>query len=520
MNVFEFLFEHAVGSRTAVVHEGERLTYAQIISLAQQTASLLNENGFAPGDRVAILSDNSPFWIQAYLGTICAQGVAVPIPSKVRPAQLPALLHWLGCKFVFVRSLNIAADLIQQCGQVVFVQDSGRPERMCKIRNAGIARHHHPTPALPANECLAALMMTSGSSSEPKAVMISHKNIIANTTAIIDALRVQPDDRVLCVMPLSYCFTTSLLHTHFRIGATVSLYSGTFTPVKTLRALNASKCTTLAGTPSVFQWLLRTNSFAKTPVPTLRRIQQAGGRLAPAFIQSLQEVLPHAQIHVMYGQTEATARLATLPPDRINDKPNSVGLPVPGVDIAVLDEHGNRCLARQKGEISATGDSIALGYWENETATRRRFRNGWLHTGDIGYKDEDGFVYIVDREEDFIKAAGFRFSASVVEDCIHALPSVVEVAVVGVPHRLLGEASKAYVVVRPGAVLTQKIVNQHCRKALPHYMAPRETVIVAELPKNASGKVLKSTLRHLETGPLSIAAAIADLGTAQAAAFA
>jgi acyl-CoA synthetase (AMP-forming)/AMP-acid ligase II len=283
MNVFEFLFEHAVGSRTAVVHEGERLTYAQIISLAHQTASLLNENGFEPGDRVAILSDNSPFWIQAYLGTIYARGIAVPIPSKIRPAQLPALLHWLGCKFVFVRSLDIATELIQQCGQVIFVQDSSRPERISKIRDTGTVRHHHPTPALPPNECLAALMMTSGSSSDPKAVMISHKNIVANTTAIIEALRLQADDRVLCVMPFSYCFSTSLLHTHFRIGATVSLYSGTFTPVKTLRTLNASKCTTLAGTPSVFQWLLRTNSFARSPVPTLRWIQQAGGRLAPLF---------------------------------------------------------------------------------------------------------------------------------------------------------------------------------------------------------------------------------------------
>jgi acyl-coenzyme A synthetase/AMP-(fatty) acid ligase len=328
--------------------------------------------------------------------------------------------------------------------------------------------------------------------------MISHKNIVANTTSIIEALKLQDSDRVLCIMPFSYCFSTSLLHTHFRVGATVALYSGSFTPGRTLRALAASKCTTLAGTPSVFQWLLRTNSFAKNPVPTLVRIQQAGGRLAPAFIRSLQDVLPNAQIHVMYGQTEATARLTTLPPERISDKPDSVGLPIPGVDVSVLDENGNPCPVRQNGEITASGDSIALGYWENEIATGLRFRKGRLHTGDIGYKDEDGFIYIVDREEDFIKAAGYRFSASLVEDCIHELPSVVEVAVVGVPHRLLGEASKAYVVVRPGSALTHKIVNQHCRKALPHYMAPRHTVIVAELPKNASGKVMKSILRRLE----------------------
>lgn len=498
MNVFEFLFERAVNSRIAVVHEGEPSTYSEIISLSERTASLLKENGFQPGDRVAILADNSPFWIQSYLGTIYAGGIAVPLSSKIRPAELPALLHWLGCNFVFVRSLNLAAEGIQECGQVVFVEDLSSPGRVRKIPNPRIARDHHPTPASPTNDRLAALMMTSGSANDPRAVMISHKNIIANTTSIIEALRLQSDDRVLCIMPFSYCFSTSLLHTHFRIGATIALHSGSFTPGATLKAVAASECTTLAGTPNVFQWLLRTNSFAKNPVPTLRRIQQAGGRLAPAFIRSLQQALPKAQIYVMYGQTEATARLTTLPPEFISDKPNSVGLPLPGVDIAVLDENGNACLVRQNGEITARGASIASGYWENEKATRLRFREGRLHTGDIGFKDEDGFIYIVDREEDFIKAAGFRFSASLVEDCIHDLPSVVEVAVVGVPHRLLGEASKAYIVVSPRSVLTQNIVKQHCRKTLPHYMAPRQTVIVAELPKNSSGKVMKSTLRRLE----------------------
>jgi len=498
MNVFEFLFERAVNSRPAVVLEGEQWTYAETISFAQRTASLLKENGFEPGDRVAILSDNSLFWIQAYLGTIYALGTAVPLPSKIQLVQLPGLLDWLDCKFVFVRSLNIAAELSQQCEQVIFVKDLSRPERISRLRDTGTASLHYPPPALPPDERLAALMLTSGSANEPRAVMISHKNIVANTISIIEALRLQSDDRVLCIMPFSYCFSTSLLHTHFRTGATIALSSSSFTPGNTLRALKDFKCTTLAGTPSVFQWLLRTNSFAKNPVPTLRRIQQAGGRLASAFIQTLQEVLPHAQINIMYGQTEATARLTTLPPELIGKKRDSVGLPIPGINISILDKNGKVCPPRQNGEITASGDSIALGYWKNEAATELRFREGRLHTGDIGFKDEDGFIYIVDREEDFIKAAGFRFSASLVEDCIHDLPSVVEVAVVGVPHRLLGEASKAYVVVRPGAVLTQKIVIRHCRKALPHYMAPRQTVIVAELPKNASGKVMKSTLRRLE----------------------
>jgi long-chain acyl-CoA synthetase len=498
MNVIEFLFEHAQNNRTAVLLEGEQFTYGEVLDLSRRAATLLKENGFQPGDRVAILSDNSLFWIQAYLGTLYALGVTVPLPFRIRPEQLPSLLRWLGCNFVFVRSLHLAATLVQECEQVIFVEDLSRAERMSKVRNTGGARDDSPNPPLPPNDHLAALMLTSGSASDQRAVMISHKNIIANTTSIIDALQLQNNDRVLCIMPFSYCFSTSLLHTHFRIGGTVALYSGTFAPGRALRVLDASKCTTLAGTPSVFQWLLRTNSFASNPTPTLRQVQQAGGRLAPAFIPALQEALPNAQIHIMYGQTEATARLTALPPERIADKPGSVGLPISGVETSVVDESGEPCVPRKNGEITASGDNIALGYWKDATATALRFRNGRLYTGDIGFKDEDGFFYIVDREEDFIKAAGYRFSASLVEDCIHELPSVVEVAVVGVPYRLLGEASKAYIVVKPGTVLTHKAVKHHCRRVLPHYMAPRQTVIVAELPKNASGKVMKSILRRLE----------------------
>ena len=498
MNVFEFLFEYADNNRPAVVLESEELTYGDLIALSNLTASLLKQNGFQVGDRVAILSDNSPFWIQAYLGTLAALGVAVPIPPNIRPTQLPQLLHWLGCNFVFVRSLNIAASLVQECGQVVFVEDLSKQERMSRVKHAATTQDVHPAPQLPGNERLAALMLTSGSASDPRAVMISHKNIVANTIAIVDALRIQPDDRVLCIMPFSYCFSTSLLHSHLRIGGSLALYPGTFTPGRTLRAINASASTTLAGTPSVFQWLLRTNSFAKNPVPALRKIQQAGGRLAPAFIHALHEILPETQIHIMYGQTEATARLTVLPPNKISDKTTSVGLPIRGVTINAINKEGKSCQPREIGEITASGENIALGYWKDESATALRFRDGRLHTGDIGYLDDDGFLYIVDREEDFIKAGGHRFSASTVEDCIHELPSVVEVAVVSVPHPVLGEASKAYIVVKPGSVLTPKMVRRHCRQALPHYMAPRQTVIVTELPKNASGKVMKSTLRHLE----------------------
>lgn len=500
MDVFQFIFGQAESHRTAVLYEDTSLTYGEVIALSQGVASLLKASGLQPGDRVAIIADNSPFWIQSYFGALLANGVAVPIAPAVTPAQLPSLLDWLSCGFVFVRSQNIAAFLTQVCHQTIFVEDSSVPERASNLSSSGHCQTNTTFAKLPAEVRmqLAVLMLTSGSVSDPKAVMISHKNIVANTISIIKALQLEASHRVLCLMPLSYCFSTSLLHTHFRVGGTVVLYPGSFTPGKTLRLIGATECTTLAGTPSVFQALLRTHGFAAYPTPSLRFIQQAGGRLAPAFVQALHEAVPDARIHIMYGQTEATARLTVLPAERISDKPDSVGIPIPGVAMEVLGQDGLPRPDRQTGEITASGENVALGYWRDEAATATRFRNGRLFTGDIGFRDDEGFYYIVDREEDFIKAAGHRFSASLVEDCILQIPNVVEVAVVAVPHRTLAEASKAYIVVKPGTELTHNTVAKHCRKALPHYMAPRQTVIVAELPKNANGKVLKSILRRLE----------------------
>ncbi len=496
MNVFEYLFERSIGNRIALVHDGGSTTYAELFDSASALGNSLTASGLEPGDHVAILANNSLFWIKSYLGILYAGGVAVPLPPIIHAEQLPSLLRWLGCRFLLVQPERIASGTVVSGAPVVLVADSSYPGGLRRIETTEDPPLNADDAAVAAGQ-IAALMLTSGSAVAPRAVMVSHHNIVANTESIIEALHLESDHRMLCAMPFAYCFSTSLLHTHFRVGASLALYSGVFAPGKALEAIDAYSCTSLAGIPSVFQVLLTNHSFSAHPTPSLRCVQQAGGRLAPAFIQALHEILPEARIHVMYGQTEATARLTALPPERLTSKIDSVGLPIPGVEIAIVGDDGAACSPRQVGMITAAGHNVALGYWRDPASSAARFRDGRLHTGDVGFCDEDGFLYIVDREEDFIKAAGHRFSARVVEECIAALPGVVEVAVVGVPHRTLGEAAKAYIVLKPGSSLTKTLVVRNCRDSLPHYMAPRQVAIVGELPRNAKGQVMKSTLRRL-----------------------
>jgi len=497
MNAFEFIFERAESGRTAVLCDEARITYGELIESATGAGSLLKTAGLEPGDHVAIFSDNSVFWIEAYLGVLYASGVVAPLPPRIMAIQIPSLLKWLECEFIFVEKKYADQLSSLEAGGFAFVED---PLRLGYVSRIGAIRKSpaRDLPLLGSKDHMASLMLTSGSTSEPRAVQVSHRNIVSNTKSIVEALHLTADHRMLCVMPFSYCFSTSLLHTHLRVGGSLAIYSGTFAPGRALNVLSSLECSSLAGIPSVFQVLSRTGSFGAHPTPSLRYIQQAGGRLAPMYVQALQEAIPQAKIYLMYGQTEATARLTVLPANRLSDKIDSVGVAVPGVELSVLKEDGTQAIERETGEIVARGDNVTVGYWRDEVATRARFRGNALHTGDMGFRDEEGYFYIVDREEDFIKAAGHRFSAQRVENCIQALPGVLEVAVVGVPHRTLGEASKAYIVLKPGTQLTQSTVMRCCRKDLPHYMAPRQIVIVAELPKNSAGKVLKSALRRLE----------------------
>ena len=304
---------------------------------------------------------------------------------------------------------------------------------------------------------LAAIVFTSGSTGQPKGVMISHRNIACNTADIVAYLGLVPSDRVLCVLPMSYCFGASLLHTHLSVGGSVVLASSFMFPERVLDELESTGCTGIAGVPSTYQILLRKTNFARERFPALRWLQQAGGRLPGPFLREVAPGLPGRwRLFVMYGQTEATARLSYLPPERLDDKFGSIGRGLPSTRLEVISPTGEPVTpgSDQVGEIVASGGNIARGYFRDPEETVRYFRDGKLYTGDMARVDADGFIYIMGRAREFIKCMGNRVGAKEIEEIIAEHPGVIEAAVIGVPHELLGEAPWAFVVPDGPAMLT------------------------------------------------------------------
>jgi acyl-CoA synthetase (AMP-forming)/AMP-acid ligase II len=341
----------------------------------------------------------------------------------------------------------------------------------------------------------AALMFTSGTTQKPCAVKVSHHNIRANTDSIIEYLALTNAERIMVVLPFYYCFGTSLLHTHLRVGGSLVLSNSFTFPETVLDMMQTYHCTGFAGVPSTYQTLIRNTSLPKRRMESLKKVQQAGGKLPTVQIKELIEILPGVQIFVMYGATEATARLSYLPPAILNEKMDSIGKGIPGVELKVLNEVGEPIKPGEVGEIVAWGENITIGYLDNPEATAEKFVDGACRTGDLATVDEDGYIYIVDRKADFIKSYGYRVSSQQLEACILELEEVVAAAAIGVPDPIRGEAIVVFITLRSGSLLTKEDIVSHCHHKLARYMVPKTIEILDSLPLSPQGKVLKSELR-------------------------
>ena len=482
-NVADFLLERGEPEHIAIITETERHTYRELRAHVGGAARALAHLGVAKGDRVGLLGDNSLDWVAIYLGALQVGAVAVPYYPTMPPAQLGELARATGCRVFAIQPKyreRFAAALPD--GTALLAYTPADPV---------------PSVAVEDRRDLAALLFTSGSTGVPRAVMISHRNIIANTVDIVGYLELEQRDRVMVVLPFHYCFGASLLHTHLRVGGSVVLNNRFAYPQLVLDHMERSECTGLAGVPSTYQILLRSSNLRRRPLPALRKLQQAGGKLPNVFIEEVRAALPQARFYLMYGQTEATARLSYLAPEDLATRLGSIGKGMPGVELRVLRPDGTPVAVGEVGEIVARGDSITLGYWDDAEQTAQSFRDGALWTGDLARIDEDGFIFVVDRAKDFIKPSGHRVAAKEIEDHLVELAEVVEAAVIGVPDDILGEAVKAFVVLRRGAAATPEDVLEHCKGVMPSYMVPRELIVLEALPKSPSGKVAKAELKKL-----------------------
>jgi acyl-CoA synthetase (AMP-forming)/AMP-acid ligase II len=478
-----------------------RHTYGELSHAAAAISSHLLRTCGAKGDRVLLMGENSGFWVAAYAGALRAGLVTVPVPAAMPPDQLEYILSETGPRVVFADAASAARNgrLFRRCHIVTDRAVQAIPGALsCRSLgelSAGEADGFGP-PAASGGDDLAALMFTSGSTGKPRGVMVSHANIIANTESIIEYLGLTAADRIMTVLPFHYCFGTSLLHTHLSAGGSLVIDPRFMYPEVVLQRMIDTECTGFAGVPSHFQLLLNRSSLRERRFPHLRYVQQAGGHLAPAFVRALRDALPGTRIFVMYGQTEATARLSYLPPEMLDEKLGSIGKGIPGVSLRVLNESGLPVRPGEVGEIVARGANVTHGYWNAPAESAVTFRNGSLYTGDLATVDSDGYIYIAGRSKDFLKCGGKRISCRQLEEQILACDGVLEAAVVPMPDPILGDAVKLFVVPRDRGVFGfEAHLHLFCKGHMPPQLIPREIVVLDALPKNSAGKVLKETLK-------------------------
>jgi acyl-CoA synthetase (AMP-forming)/AMP-acid ligase II len=338
---------------------------------------------------------------------------------------------------------------------------------------------------------LAVLVATSGSTGTPRFVMVSHANLTANTEAIVRSQNLLRDERAMLILPLSYCFGASVLHSHLYQGGGVVFDSRFMFPDKVLHAIKKYQCTTFAGVPTVYNILLRRSNLRSIPMPSLRRFLQAGGPLAPQQVAEMRDSVPTAKFSVMYGQTEATARISCLDPESLEEKLGSAGRPLDNLSVRIVDEEGRDLPTGQTGEVMVSGPSITLGYLDEPEESRRKFQDGWLRTGDLGHVDTAGYIWIDGRKANFLKIRGVRVSFAEVEARVASLAGVSECAVAAVAHPEAGEALALYIVPDKGAgEIVEKV-----RRSLPTYWTCESITIVSHIPKTARGKVSRGDLK-------------------------
>jgi acyl-CoA synthetase (AMP-forming)/AMP-acid ligase II len=347
----------------------------------------------------------------------------------------------------------------------------------------------------------ASIVYTSGSTGKPRGALLRHASIVANTRSIIEYLELGPSDRILVVLPFHYVYGKSLLHTHAAVGASLIIENHFLFPQEALDTLEREGATGLAGVPSTFAILLNRSNIATRRLSSLRYVTQAGGPMPPETQRRLIEALPGKQIFIMYGATEASARLSYLSPTDLGRKLGSIGKAIPNVELRVLRDDGSETEADEVGEIVARGSNIMEGYWNDPEETAAVLDSAGYHTGDLGRRDAEGFLYVVGRKREMIKSGAHRISPKEIEEVLAASPSVHEAAVVGKPDEILGESIVAFVSIRPGHAPDARALAEWCRARLAHHKVPRSIRLLGEIPHNAAGKPDKPRLREAAMRP-------------------
>ena len=478
-------------SRKTALFWGEReYVYAELWHQSVFVAEQLHRQfGVQPGDRVGLWLKNCPEFIPSFFGILQAGAVVVPINNFLKPDEVNYILGDAGIDVLITDS---------ELGAHHRALEAARPHlKLFKIEAIDQLPHSshpsHITPPTASGSDLAVIIYTSGTTGHPKGAMLSHGNLLHNVESCRIVLRTVALDRFGVLLPLfhSYMLTVGML-LPLLVGGSIVLVKSLHPVRNVLQEIIQRQATILPAIPQFYRSMANASIHPHLPL----RVCISGSAPLPAQVLKEFEAKFHIPLIEGYGLTEASPVVTKNPLDRTR-KAGSIGLPIPDVEVSIQDESGRKLGANEIGEVCVRGGNVMLGYWRKPEETAKVMRHGWLLTGDIGYRDAEGYYYITDRKKDMLLVNGINVYPREIEEVLYQFPGVKEAAVIGKPDARRGEQPVAYVAPNEGIVLDEKILQQFVRRKLADYKVPRQVVFLAALPRNTTGKILKTTLREM-----------------------
>ncbi|MDE3175066.1 MAG: long-chain-fatty-acid--CoA ligase [Pseudomonadota bacterium] len=491
--------------RVATDHIGRTRLWSEFGERVARLAGALAGLGLAPGDRLGVLALNSDRYLEALFAAPWGGLVVVPVNTRLAPREVE---FWLGdseCAGLLVDETfaEMAASLrprLPRLKRLVFMGEGATPEGMLDYESL-LSGAEPAADAGRGGDDLAALFYTGGTTGRSKGVMLSHRNIVANALNTAPALAGDAETIYLHAAPMFHAADNAVNFVVTAVGGK-HLFMPRFDASVFLQRVAREKATATLIVPTMINMVVHHPDVETTDTSSLKRMLYGASPMPEALIRRAFVALPHTGFVQAYGQSEAAPCMTFLHPDRHvwegpkAGKLKSAGQAALGCEIAILALDGREAARGEVGEICGRGDNVMLGYWRQPELTEKALRDGWLHTGDGGYMDEDGFVYVVDRMKDMIVSGGENVYSAEVEQALYQHIAVAECAVVGVPDPKWGEAVHAIVRLKPGAAATPETLIAHCHALIAGYKCPRSVTLRAEpLPVSGAGKILKTELR-------------------------
>ncbi len=484
--------------QTALVHDGGRLTYAELDAASDNVARALVAIGFEPGQAVGLQLPNVPEFVVVLYGVLKAGGFAIPMNTLNKGPEIEYFLSYAKADFLITDAScaeEAAKGTAAAGAEHLYVLGGKGPDGAHDLAELIEASGEGPAPFVATEPTdTAVLLYTSGTTGKPKGVKLTHFQLYMNAGAHTSAFEMDGDSVVVAVMPLFHALGLSgVLNATFLAGGAVRLLQK-FDPTRVLEVVDEDRATILHGVPTMYHALLNHPERPNHDLSSLKACGSAGAAIAAELIDQIEAALG-VVILEMYGLTESgPLATANLPSDR---KAYSIGKPIWGSEVQIWDDEGNRLPPGKEnvGELVIRGHNTMAGYLNNDAATAEAFAGGWLHSGDLGYQDEDGFLFIVDRKKELIIRGGYNVYPREVEEVLYQHQSVNECAVIGLPDERLGEEVAAFVSLRAGQHPDPEELIEFVKSRVAAYKYPRSVTFLDELPKGPTGKLLKRELR-------------------------